>query len=124
MKTIKTYIPEIYFFFSIIYYWTLTSNTFNWVAISLLLLLAFLMYSKNRITGILLGSIINLVNVYMLFALASELSEFKIFNSDAKKLLIFGLLYLGLNLIFGTWLLVKYASETEKTLNLETQTKV
>lgn len=124
MKTIKTFIPEIYFFFSIIYYWTLTSNTFNWVAISLLLLLAFLMYSKNRITGILLGSIINLVNVYMLFALASELSEFKIFNSDAKKLLIFGLLYLGLNLIFGTWLLVKYASETEKTLNLETQTKV
>ncbi|WP_055443492.1 hypothetical protein [Lacinutrix himadriensis] len=124
MKTIKSYIPEIYFFFSIIYYWTLTSNTFNWVAISLLLLLAFLVYSKNRITGIILGSIINLVNVYMLFALASELSEFKTFNSDAKKLLIFGLLYLGLNLIFGTWLLVKYASETEKTLNLETQTKV
>jgi hypothetical protein len=60
----------------------------------------------------------------MLFALASEFSEFKIFNSDAKKLLIFGLLYLGLNLIFGTWLLVKYASETEKTLNIKTQTKV
>ena len=116
MKTLKTYIPEIYLLIAVLYYWSLTPSTVNWVAITLLVIIGILIISKNKILGMTIGILLILINLYMFLALASELSEFEVFNSDAKKLLGFGVLFLGLNLIFSTLMLFKYAKSTSKKL--------
>ncbi|MFD2823846.1 hypothetical protein ACFS5M_09210 [Lacinutrix iliipiscaria] len=109
MNTLKQHISEAYLFIAIIYYWSLTSIAINWYAITLLIILGLLIITKNKILGMTIGIILILINFYLFLALASELFEFKTFNSNAKQLLGFGVLFLGLNLLFSTILLYKYA---------------
>ncbi|MGB1308476.1 MAG: hypothetical protein ACPG6B_06175 [Oceanihabitans sp.] len=114
MKKIKSHLPEIYFILAILYYWSLTGLIINWFAIGLLVLVGILIISKNSPLGIVLGSLLILINIYMFFALASEFSEFKTFNTKARDLLVFGVLFLGSNLIFSILLLYKYATVSNK----------
>ncbi len=119
MKTLKSNIPEIYLFAGILYYWSLTAIATNWFAITLIVLLGILIITKNKIFGMTIGIFLILINLYMFLALASELSEFVTFNIDAKKLLGFGVLFLGLNLLFSTLMLLKYAKlPSRKLINL------
>ena len=124
MNTIKQHISEAYLFIAIIYYWSLTSIFINWYAITLLIILGLLTITKNKILGVAIGSILILINLYLFLALASELSEFKTFNSDAKKLLGFGVLFLGLNLLFSTILLYKYARPSLKKINTPNESEL
>ncbi|WP_250432415.1 hypothetical protein [Hanstruepera flava] len=110
MKTFRLIFPEIYFIVATLYYWSLTAVLFNWIAFVLILLLGILIVTKNRYLGILISSLVGVVNLYLVLALFSELSEFNTFNLEAKKLLIVGLLFLGLNIFFSVRMLKKYLS--------------
>ena len=119
MKIVKSHLSEIYLLFAIIYYWSLTAQVINWFAIALLVILGILIVTKNKVLGMTIGIFLILINLYLLLALASELSEFEVFNTDAKKLLGFGLLFLGLNLFFSVRMLLKYAKlPSRKLINL------
>jgi hypothetical protein len=109
MKALKQYIPEIYFVIAILYYWSLTASMVNWIAIIGLIIILFLIVTKNKITGIITSSLIIAANLFLFLALFSELTEFTSFNSEAKKLLFIGALFLGLNLFVSVLMLLKYA---------------
>jgi hypothetical protein len=100
--------PEFYLILATLYYWILTANLFNPIAILLLLVLLFQLIYKKFASGIIIASIFILINLYMVFALLSELSEFTEPSENYNKLLIFGSLFLGLNLIFGVFMFWKY----------------
>jgi hypothetical protein len=119
MKILKSYLSEIYLFVAIIYFWSLAALIVNWFAIALLIILGVLIVTKSKILGMTIGIFLILINLYLLLALVSELSEFEVFNADAKKLLGFGLLFLGLNLFFSMRMLLKYAKlPSRKLINL------
>lgn len=81
---------------------------FNIIAIVLAALIILQIVSKKRITGILLSSLFILVNLFMLGALISELSEFSQFNSDARQMLWGGLAIWSINMCAAGLLLYKY----------------
>ena len=114
MKILKDYISETYLLLSIVFYWSLTALTINWFAIGLLVILGVFTFTKNQILGIVIGSFLILINLYMYLALASEFMEFDTFNNKAKDLLIYGVTYLTLNLIFSVNILYKYARISAK----------
>lgn len=116
MKTLQSHLSEIYWFIAILYYWSLTALTTNWFAIALLIILGLLLISKNKTLGMIIGIFLILINLYLFLALASELSEFEVFNADARKLLGVGVLFIGLNLLFSARLLLKYAQLPSKKL--------
>jgi hypothetical protein len=119
MKILKSYLSEIYWLLAILYYWSLTALVANWFAIVLLMILGVLLVTKNKILGMTISIFLILINLYLLLALASELSEFIVFNADAKKLLGFVVLFIGLNLLFSILLLLKYTQlPSEKLINL------
>ena len=119
MKTLKSYLSEIYWLIAILYYWSLTALAVNWFAILLLMILGLLLVTKNKIFGMTISIFLILINLYLLSALASELSEFEVFDADAKKLLGVGVLFIGLNLLFSVRLLLKYAQlPSKKLINL------
>jgi len=119
MKILKSNLSEIYWLLAILYYWSLTALAVNWFAILLLMILGLLLVTKNKIFGMTISIFLILINLYLLSALASELSEFEVFDADAKKLLGVGVLFIGLNLLFSARLLLKYAQlPSKKLINL------
>ena len=109
MKAFKHYIPELYFVIALLYYWSLTGSVVNWIAIVGLIIISFLVLTKNKSIGIITSALIIGANLFLFLALFSELSEFTSFDSQAKKLLFMGSLFLGLNLLVSTFMLLKYA---------------
>lgn len=104
----KPIIPELFLMASVIYYWTLTANLFNPIAIGLLVILVYQTVSKKQISGLLISAIFIGLNLFTVLALISELSEFNTVNQNYTNLLVFGSLYLGLNLLVGTVMFIKY----------------
>ena len=111
LKPILRLLPELYLILAVIYYWTLTSLILNPIAIVLLVVLVFQIFTEKKILGIIIANIFILLNCYMVLALLSELSEFSEFNDKAKELAIVGFLYLGFNIIVGSIMLIKYISK-------------
>lgn len=109
--------PEIYLVFATIYYWFLTSNLFNFVAIGLLVILGYQIIFKKAVTGIILGSIFTFLNIFMVFALLSELGEFPTANDKYYQLLTYGSLFFGLNIIVCILMLTKYIRREIKVVN-------
>lgn len=112
LRSILNVLPELYLILAVIYYWILTSSVLNPVAIVLLLVLAYQLYTKKQILGIIIASIFIFLNCYMVLALLSELSEFYEFNNQAQQLAIVGFLYLGFNIIVGSIMLIQYINKT------------
>lgn len=100
--------PELYLICATIYYWTLTPSLFNPVAIILLVILGYQVIYKKVISGLIIASLFILLNLYMILALISELSEFTEANENYNQLLIFGTLFFGLNLTSGAFMIWKY----------------
>ncbi len=119
MQNLKRYLPETYLIAATLFYWMSAAIVVNWFAIGLLSLLIFLIVTKNKVLGITIASIWILINLYMVLALISELSEFPEFNNAAFELLGVGSLFLGLNLIFSVILLVKYGKTERKQVGLQ-----
>ncbi len=63
---------------------------------------------KNRALGLTIGILIGLINLYMVFAMISELSHFKTFDASAQKLLYIGSSVFLLNFIMAGFMINKY----------------
>lgn len=107
IKSIKPLLPELFILASIVYYWV-ASSLLNPIAIALVLIITFQIIKQNSTTGILMSLIFIILNVYMVLALISELSEFNSITKDFKIMLWVGGLYLGLNLSLGVVMFIKY----------------
>ena len=108
IKHLKSLIPELFLIASVIYYWILTANILNPFAIGLLAILIYQVIRKKTTLGLVISIIFMALTLFMVLALISELSEFEIINQNYKNLIVFGSLYLGLNLILGAVMFVKY----------------
>ena len=113
-KDIAFLSPELYLIAATIYYWTLTSNLFNPIAIGLLAILIYQITTRKLKLGLIIASVFILLNLYLVLALISELSQFSELNQNATNLLIFGTLFLGLNLCAGTFMFRKYIKQSLK----------
>ncbi|WP_296382988.1 hypothetical protein [Winogradskyella sp.] len=108
VKTLKSFIPELFLIASVIYYWILTSNLLNPIAIALLTIIVYQIISKKSTLGLIISGVFILLNLFLVLALISELSEFDVVNQNYKNLIIFGSLYLGLNLFLAGLMFLKY----------------
>lgn len=104
----QTILPELFLVASVIYYWTLTSNVFNPIAIGLLVVLVFQIKSQNSILGVIISLSVMALSLFLVLALISELSEFPTINQNWKILAVFGSLYLGLNILLAGLMFTKY----------------
>ncbi|ARV09978.1 hypothetical protein BTO05_10140 [Winogradskyella sp. PC-19] len=109
--------PELYLLAATIYYWTLAGLVINPYAIILMSILTFQIISKKTISGLLISSLFVIINLYLVMALISELSEFTEANSNFYKLLIVGSLFLGFNIVAGSFMFYKYA-RSKKNKNI------
>jgi hypothetical protein len=100
--------PELYLIGATLYYWFLTATLLNPIAIVLLAILGFQLIYKKGTTGLIIASLFIVLNLYMVLALISELSEFTSANEQWTKLLLFGTLFLGINLVAGGFMFWKY----------------
>lgn len=105
---LKKWIPEIYLIASTIYYWIMTGTLFNPVAIGLLALLVTLIVLKNRTFGMITSILFLALSLYMVLALVSELSKFSSFNKNAQELLLFGSIYLSINILVSIFMILKW----------------
>ena len=64
--------------------------------------------SKKPFSGLLISAIFIFLNLFMVLALISELSEFEVANQNYNNLFIVGSLYLGINLVVGGVMFIKY----------------
>jgi hypothetical protein len=108
IRKLKYFIPELFLIVSVLYYWTLTSNLFNPFAIVLLGVIIYQIRSNNSSLGLIISGVFIVLNLFMVLALISELSEFSVVDQNYKNLIIFGSLYLGLNLILAGLMFFKY----------------
>ncbi|WP_418639398.1 hypothetical protein [Winogradskyella sp.] len=108
IKTITSLLPELFLIGFVIYYWTLTPNLFNPIAIALLAILVYQIFSKKTILGLLISTVVIMLSLFMVLALVSELAEFTVVNQDYNNLLLFGSLYLGLTLLLAGFMFFKY----------------
>ena len=120
-KTIKPLLPELFILGSILYYW-IASSWLNPLAISLLFIIGFQIIKQKIISGIILATIFILMNLYMVLALFSELSEFQSATDDFITMLLVGGIYISLNVFMGFIMLIKYlkkanAKQLQKTIS-------
>lgn len=109
MKLYLKFIPEVYFTLSVLYYWILTGTLLNPFAIALLLGIAILLIFRNKALGLLLSILSILVNLFLFAALMSEYREFHEPTPASRDLILYGSIYLGLNLLMSVVMLAKYA---------------
>lgn len=109
MKPYLKLIPEAYFILSVLYYWVMTGTLLNPFAIALLLGIAILLIFRNKALGLLLSILSILVNLFLFAALMSEYREFHEPTPASRDLILYGSVYLGLNLLMSLIMLVKYA---------------
>ncbi len=109
MKPYLKLIPEAYFILSVLYYWVMTGTLLNPFAIALLLGIAILLIFRNKALGLLLSLLSILINLFLFAALMSEYREFHEPTPASRDLILYGSIYLGLNLLMSLIMLVKYA---------------
>jgi len=114
--------PEIYLTFATIYYWILTPNLFNPIAVVLLAILTYQIIYKNSTIGLVISSLFLVLNLYLVLALISELHEFTEVNDGFIKLILIGSIFLGLNIIVSIIMLIKYINIKDKKATSEKKT--
>ncbi len=86
----------------------------NPICIGIIVMLILQILYKNRILGLLIGTLYFLINLYFLGALLSEFNEFTTFNHNAKQLLIVGVSIWIINMIASSLMIYKYAIQNIK----------
>ncbi len=109
MKPYLKLIPEAYFILSVLYYWMMTATLLNPFAIALLLAVTVLLIFRNKALGLLLSILSILINLFLFAALMSEYREFHEPTPASRALILYGSIYLGLNLLMSVVMLAKYA---------------
>lgn len=112
MKKIKTFFiqqPESYLLSICLLAGFTPPFHFNPLAIGFAILLSLQLYFKNKISGLFIGSLFALLNLFFLGAIIFEASEFDSFSSGLLQLLVGGFLIWGVNMLFSALVLRKYA---------------
>jgi hypothetical protein len=95
MKKYFLILPEIFIILLSIY-WFLDnydgSEHINYFTIVVFIIVTLQLFIKNKVVGIILGSIFFLFGLYMMLAVLSELKKFATINSSAIELLSVGFL--------------------------------
>ncbi|WP_225034773.1 hypothetical protein [Winogradskyella sp. SM1960] len=107
-KKLIFYIPEVFLIISVLYYWSLTAHTLNPMAIGLLALLIYQIIKKNITLGLIISSVFFCLSLVLILALFSELSEFNGITQGWNDLIVFGSIFLGINLILAGFMFFKY----------------
>lgn len=113
MKKNLNSIPEIYLVISALFYW-FSTTFYNPIAFVIISIFLFQLLSKNKITGLIIAFIFVSINLYLTFALFSELSEFKTHNDEWLTMLLVGSTYISLNIILGIIMFIRYVKELLK----------
>lgn len=108
LKQISLLLPEYLLIAAVLFYWMSTAVILNPVAIILLTGLLLQIIFKNRITGIIIPSILLLLSAYLLLALFSEFKEFPSFNAEAQVFLFIGLGFLLGTITLSSIMLYRY----------------
>ena len=109
LKQVLIRFPEYYFVVLAVILDYEPPLSFNPIALGFIFILLLQLIFKNAISGLILGGLLILVNIYMLFALASEFSEFPAINAAAIQLLLVGLIIIGINLTMAGFLISRYS---------------
>ena len=107
IRVVKSLLPELFILGSIIYYW-IASSLLNPIALFLILIICFQILKQKSTLGTTISIIFIVLNLYMVLALISELSEFESISKNFITMVLAGGLYLGLNLCLGFIMLIKY----------------
>lgn len=107
-QILRKSIPELYMLIGILFYWVSTATLFNPIAMVLLILVGWQVYSQKFVSGIIIASVFLMLNLYMILALVSELLEFSSMTSSFYQLLIVGTLFLGSNIVASIFMTLKY----------------
>lgn len=95
MKKYLLLLPE-FFIFVLSIYWFLenymSSGYVNYFAIVVFGIVVLQIFLKNKILGIMLGSMLFLFGLYMVLAVLSEFKKFTVIDSSAIQLISVGLL--------------------------------
>jgi hypothetical protein len=104
-------LPEYYLMGMVFLYWFSPGvNYINPVAITLIAILILQAIFRNNVTGAIIGGLFLLANIFMLFALASEFSEFATINGSAVAMVVTGILIFGANIFMAGVMISKYTS--------------
>ena len=95
MKKYLLVLPE-FFIIALSIYWFLknymSSGYVNYIALVVFVIVALQVFLKNKIVGIMLGSILFLFGLYMVLAVLSEFRKFSSIDSSAIQLIAVGFL--------------------------------
>jgi hypothetical protein len=95
MKKYLLVLPE-FFIIALSIYWFLEnymgSGYVNYIALVVFVIVTLQVFLKNKIVGIMLGSILFLFGLYMVLAVLSEFRKFTTFDSSAIQLFAVGFL--------------------------------
>ncbi|MCT4590368.1 MAG: hypothetical protein N4A71_21245 [Carboxylicivirga sp.] len=108
LKRISLLLPEYLLIVAVVFYWLSASVVLNPVAIALGIILILQIIFKNRIVGTIIPVVLIMACLYMLLALASEVSEFPSFNYEAARLLFVGLAFFLSTMLVSGIMLYKY----------------
>lgn len=111
VKSIRRSSPELYLIAATLYYWFLTSNFLNPIAIALLSVLVYQLLTKKMALGLIISAVFLFLNLYMVLALVSELSEFTTKSESYYQMLVIGSLFLGANILVSSFMIRKYIKE-------------
>jgi hypothetical protein len=95
MKKYLLMLPEIFIILLSIYWFLdnyLGSGHINYFAIVVFIILTLQLFLKNKVIGIILGSIFFLFGLYMILAVLSEFKKFTAVDSSAIELILVGFL--------------------------------
>lgn len=111
LKSAFRFFPEVLLTLVVLYYWSLTASLFNPVAIFLLIPLAVLFLWNNKTLGVIIASIFLVATLYLSLALFSDLIKVETFYPEGLKLLVGGILFLGIAGFASVWMLVKHTKK-------------
>lgn len=122
MKSILFKIPEYYLILIAILAGYTPPIYVNPVFIGIVAILILQLIFKNRIAGLLLGSLFFLINLFFLGAVLSEFNEFTTVNLSTKQLLFVGIVIWMVNAAVSLIMVYKYAAkrlDSHPKINLE-----
>src|SRR5687768_12368514 len=111
MRKIKSYLaryPEYYLLIVTLLACYTPPFSINALGVAVTLVFASQIIFKLRATGLLLGSLFFLFNLYLVFALVDELAEFSEISRSAIQLGLVGALVIGVNLTMSALMVVRY----------------
>ena len=111
MKKVKQLffaVPELLLIALTAFYWVSSGTFVNPIAIGLIVLLLIQFFLRNDYLGVVIPILIVLASSYLMLALFSEIGEFQVWDSGARRLLIIGFLFLLATIASSVLMIRKY----------------